>query len=119
MPIFYRDISNEAKGFKDNEDSVQQGLINLMSTLKGERVNKPWFGCDLDDSLFELVDLETAAIIQQRLWECLVQETRINILNIQVTPDEEHGLYNVSLGYTIKGSEDKKFEIQGQLKKSR
>ena len=117
MITFYRDVSNSGTGFVNNLDSVQQGLVNLLSTRIGERVNRPWLGCDIDDGLFELIDEEVAAILQQRIYECLVQEQRINVHSVVVDPDIENEGYSIHIVYSVVGLGDKKFELAGTLRK--
>jgi phage baseplate assembly protein W len=77
------------------EDHVQQSILLIMRTAKGERVMRPDFGADLDKLAFEPLSPATIARVQHQVREALVRfEPRIDVLHVTATvhPTEKAGL---------------------------
>lgn len=66
-----------------DSDSVRQSILMLLSTLPGERIGRPSYGCDLKRLVFEPNDEATAGMAIHyvgsaiRRWEPRVDITRL------------------------------------------
>lgn len=70
------------------EQSVHQSIWTILGTAKGERVMRPDFGCGIYEMVFELNTPTTAGKIARSVREALLQfEPRIDVLDVQVTPE--------------------------------
>jgi phage baseplate assembly protein W len=68
---------------------IEQSLEILLSTLPGERIMQPRYGCDLTPMLFEPLTTSLITDISDRIRTAILYfEPRILAENIRVTPDE-------------------------------
>lgn len=71
------------------EMAVQQSIWTILGTAKGERMMRPDFGCGIHDFVFSANSASTIAQIVSEVRQSLIEwEPRIDILDIDVTPDE-------------------------------
>ena len=71
------------------EMAVQQSIWTILGTAKGERMMRPDFGCGIHDFVFSANSASTIAQIVSEVRQSLIEwEPRIDILEINVTPDE-------------------------------
>jgi phage baseplate assembly protein W len=87
-----------------DDADVQQALWNLFSTVPGERIMLPEYGCAIWQLVFRPVTTafktEAAAAIRQAV---LNWEPRIDVDAVTVTPDPAVvGLVVVTLSYTLR-----------------
>jgi uncharacterized protein len=72
-------------------DSVHQALLLLISTVPGERVMRPGYGCHLHRLLFAPNDDSTAGLAIHYVRRAVEQwEPRIEILHLDAYRDEAH-----------------------------
>ncbi len=70
------------------EASIKQSIRLIIGTAKGDRIMHPAFGCGMHDLVFSPLDTTTAALVSYEVREALIEwEPRIQLLDIQVTPD--------------------------------
>jgi phage baseplate assembly protein W len=84
-------------------NQIQSNLINLLLTNKGERVFNPDFGSDLKKALFEVEVDDTYSYIQDLITtniEYFVPE--VQIVEIQVLPNEDNNSISVTIKYKLK-----------------
>jgi phage baseplate assembly protein W len=83
--------------FASTSDALQNEkskFINLMLTMKGERVGNPEFGCDLPRLLFEQKTADTQELAQQYVldavnrWMPYLRLTQVEILNLDTFTDD-------------------------------
>lgn len=85
-----------------DEDAVVNSLVNIFSTIPGERFLVPKFGCNLRRYLFQPVsksvgsDIGNEILIAVEAWEPRVTVDRIDVL----ARPEQHE-YNISIQLTI------------------
>lgn len=73
-----------------DEDDVRQSMEILLSTLLGERLYHPDFGCDLKRFIFEEVNNALVTEIQEMIATAVyTYEPRVEIQEITVTEAEE------------------------------
>lgn len=101
FPVTFTEDSFTVELVEDETDIAQSIQIILNTTL-GERVMQPDFGANLEDLLFEKIDITTLTIITNRLKRAfLYHESRIKINDIDLTPDIANGILQVIVDYTV------------------
>ena len=85
-------------------NAVKQSIRNLLLTKPYERPFHPELGSRLYATLFEQMrpglEQTLARMVEQQI---LNFEPRVDILNIQVTPDYDNNSYDVSIRFLVKG----------------
>lgn len=122
--IVYADLSPDETQIilTVNADAILISLHNLFSTEKGERLNLPEYGLDLDDQLFELMDEATRdQILTEVYTEVIAWEPRVEMIysmcRIEEDPDDHW--YKVTLVFRLAGLENTLLKYRGILVKSR
>ena len=93
---FPLDETNMFKGTETLQDQAKANLINLLLTVRGERINLPDFGVGLKNLLFEQnIDTETLTEIIQDQAARFVPNVAIDNVNINLQQD------NTVLGISI------------------
>ncbi len=88
----------------EEEASVRQAILLLLSTRPGERVMRPSYGCDLSRLVFEVNDDVTAALaahyVRKSLeaWEPRVELVAVDAVRGQENPEE----LDISLEYRVR-----------------
>lgn len=101
FPVTFVDSSFTVELVEDEQDIAESIQIILNTTL-GERVMHPDFGANLEDLLFEKIDITTLTMITNRLKRAfLYHESRIKVDDIDITPDIENGIIQVTVNYTV------------------
>lgn len=87
------------------EGSVRQSIWLILGTAKGERVMRPDFGCGIYDLVFELNDAATAGKVAQSVREALLAfEPRLDVVDVQVRPDEAGEVMLISIDYQVRAT---------------
>jgi phage baseplate assembly protein W len=89
--------------WSDGELNVRENLCTILRTLRGERLERPDFGCRLDELLFEPNSVATLRLIQEEVSRAVAQwEPRVVLDEVVATvdPDDPRAV-DVSLGYTL------------------
>ena len=85
-----------------HEEDIKESLIILLSTIRGERVMRPDYGSNVNDLLFEPLDLGVSTFIAEEIRRTiLVHEPRVFVDNIEVNQDTLQGFLEISIDYTI------------------
>ena len=93
---FPLDETNMFKGTETLQDQAKTNLINLLLTVRGERINLPDYGVGLKNLLFEQnIDTETLTEIIQDQAARFVPNVAIDNVNINLQQD------NTVLGISI------------------
>lgn len=89
----------------DNKD-IQESLSVILSTRLGERIMLPIFGCNLDDLLFNSLDLTTKSLAIERINDAILYyEPRINVLSITIDESQElEGVLLINIEYQIRAT---------------
>jgi phage baseplate assembly protein W len=87
------------------EESVRQSVWIILGTAKGERVMRPDFGCGIYDLVFENVTASTTGRIVRAVREALLMfETRIDVLDVQVRPENDGEVLMISVDYEVRAT---------------
>lgn len=101
FPVTFVDNSFTVELVEDELD-IAESIQIILNTSLGERVMHPDFGANLEDLLFEKIDVTTLTMITNRLKRAfLYHESRVKIDDIDLTPDIENGIIQVTVSYTI------------------
>ncbi len=72
------------------EDLVRDSIIVILGTAPGERVMRPYFGCEIHDLLFAPNDANTAGLTAHYCVKALQKwEPRINEIEAQAQPSRD------------------------------
>jgi phage baseplate assembly protein W len=82
---------------------VRQAILLLLSTRPGERVMRPDYGCALHHLAFASNDETTAALAIHYVRRALDRwEPRVDVLELDATPDPDQGLLTIRLVYQVR-----------------
>lgn len=83
-------------------DLIRQGIIQVVMTNLGERVQEKYFGTDLNVLVFEPSSEVSAAVIRQAIVQSLSTfEPRITLKSVDVTPLNEEAKLQVDISYIV------------------
>ena len=95
------DFTNNDLSVIVNVNAVQQSMINIITTRKGERAFEPTYGCEIDSTLFELMNNTSALVIERSISEAINKhEPRVDISEVKVTPIYDANAFIVSIFYS-------------------
>lgn len=101
-PDFKRDNTNNDVSVVINTNAVQNSLVGIISTRKGERPFEPDFGSDIHSSLFENMSDFSAYAVEKAIQEAITNyEPRVILKRVQVTPEYDTNTYTVEIHYHI------------------
>jgi uncharacterized protein len=84
------------------EEDVRSSIHIILSTITGERVMLPTFGANLQPYVFDTMNIQNITLIEKIVKEALIfHEPRIIVEDITTTPDQENGILQITIGYTI------------------
>ena len=89
--------------WSEYEESIRESILIILRTGRGERVMRPDFGCGLKELVFSANDSSTSSLVIYYVEEALKKwEPRIELLNVDASPDKEEGnRLNISIEYKI------------------
>jgi phage baseplate assembly protein W len=85
---------------------IQQSLEIILSTRPGERVLELDFGCNLDQMLFEPLNLTLVSYMREVIKTALLlHEPRIDVKDVRIETDNElEGRVLISVDYTVRST---------------
>ncbi len=89
-----------------DDAAIRQAIVLLLTTLPGERVMRPDYGCPLHRLMFSPNDATTAGLAIHYVRQSLLRyEPRIEIVSLDARADDSDGArLVVSLQYRVKSS---------------
>ncbi len=92
------------------ERDIEEAIIMILLTPKGQRVMRPEFGCQIHELIFAPNDLTTAGLAAYYVQEALAMwEPRIEVENVDVNADEQNtDRLLIMIDYSIKATHDKR-----------
>jgi hypothetical protein len=95
--------SNDIK--VDNDAAaIKNSLYNIFTTIPGQKILNPSFGCNLNQFVFEEVSEIKGKIIGDTILNAInVYEPRVQVLNIQVYPLPDQLMYYIIMSYQMVG----------------
>jgi phage baseplate assembly protein W len=88
----------------DDEEDIHQSLMILLSTIPGERVHRPKFGCGIHKMVYEKINSSTVTLFKHTIEKSIILfETRIQVNNIEIDFSKEaEGTLYINIDYTIR-----------------
>jgi phage baseplate assembly protein W len=84
------------------EEDIRSSMQIILSTMTGERVMLPQFGCNLQQHVFDVMNVPNVAMIEKIVRDALVyHEPRITVEEISSTVNQEEGRLDININYTI------------------
>ncbi|WP_020587969.1 GPW/gp25 family protein [Desulfobacter curvatus] len=95
----------------DESNSIRQSILMILSTIPGERIMRPDYGCELYKLTFSPNDETTAGIAIHYIKKAITKwEQRIQIIDIDAVPNAVYGeILDITMSYTIKKNLNKDF----------
>ena len=86
----------------DGIDDIEQSIRIILSTIPGERVMYPAFGCGIDRFIFESRDATHLTMLKDTIYDALLyDEPRIKVEHINIMEDKEiDGLLRIHISFT-------------------
>ena len=96
-------VTNDIISLK-NEDAIKRSIQNIVLTMVGEKAFVPYFGTNVNDSLFNLNTSVEAVGLKEQITTAINNfEPRVNNLNITVTVDADSNDMSATIEYDIIG----------------
>ncbi len=87
-----------------NETAIARSIRNLVFTYPGEKFFNENIGSKISQSLFENIDEISSSVIKDKIENTIRNyEPRVNLVEVNVTPNYDNGEFNVTILYRIVG----------------
>ncbi len=88
----------------EGEADIVSSLQLLLSTAQGERVMLPQYGCNLDELLFESLDMRMKTLMADKVESAILyHEPRIELENVELDESGElEGVVLINIVYRVK-----------------
>jgi phage baseplate assembly protein W len=92
--------------YSSEEKKIQESIMIILGTAKGERVMRPDFGSRLHELVFAPIDTSTKSLLAHYATEALVNwAPRIDVLRVDVSDQEAmHGKLLVNIEYKVRAT---------------
>jgi len=93
-------------GYAADEDKIQQAVLVILGTARGERVMRPDFGSRLREQVFAPITSTTKALVARAVTEALVRwEPRVDVLGVQVDGQPgDPGTLTLNVEYRVRAT---------------
>lgn len=100
------DLASASVRMLEREDDVASSLEILLSTMRGERLMLPQYGCNLDELLFENLDTRMKTLMADTIESAILyHEPRIMLEKINLNDSQElEGVVLIEIVYRIKST---------------
>ena len=96
-----------------DDSAIINSLINISSTMQGDRRMLPKFAMNSYNMLFEPMDDQNASLLAEYIWDGIeMWENRVTIKEINVHKDYEENKYIVTLVYITKQRPENELTIE-------
>lgn len=107
-PRFNKQLKNVEVVSREND--IEESLQIILSTRVGERIMLPEFGCNLDELLFESINLHLTTRIKDLIETAILYyESRIDVEQIEINTESEiEGVVLIELDYKIRATNSRR-----------
>lgn len=94
----------------EDEADIESSLEILLATRLGERVMLPEYGCNLEDLLFNPLNLTSKTVVIDLIKTAILyHEPRIDVKKIAIDPaDELNGVLLINIDYIVRTTNSRK-----------
>lgn len=98
------DKASKGVGMLEEEKDIESSLDILLSTRLGERIMQPNYGCNLDEMVFEAMNLTLLTYLKDLVENAILYfEPRINLEGVEIdTSRELEGVLLIKIDYTVR-----------------
>ena len=98
------DKASKSVGMLEEEADIESSLEILLSTRLGERIMQPNYGCNLDDMVFEAMNLTMLTYLKDLVENAILYyEPRIDLEGIEIdTSQELEGVLLIIIDFTVR-----------------
>jgi len=98
------DKASKSVGMLEHEKDIESSLDILLSTRLGERIMQPNYGCNLDEMVFEAMNLTMLTYLKDLVENAILYfEPRIDLEGVEIdTSQELEGLLLIKITYTVR-----------------
>jgi len=102
FPPRFNRITNKIEMVAGDKD-IEESIAIILSTIPGERLMHPHFGCSLHRLVFEKTDIMFVNEMNRMIYQALLNyEPRIKDVNAEIVNRKElDGIVHVEVSYTI------------------
>jgi len=92
--------------YTSEEARVQDSVLVILGTARGERVMRPTFGSRLHELVFAPVNSHTRSLLSRYVIDALVAwEPRVEVIRVEVSDEEAvHGKLLVNIEYRVRAT---------------
>jgi phage baseplate assembly protein W len=92
--------------YVSDEKKIQQSILIILGTARGERLMRPDFGSRLHELVFAPIDASTKSLIVHYATKALIQwEPRIDVISVNISDEKaDHGKLLVNIEYKIRAT---------------
>lgn len=103
FPPHFEKASKSVAMLEDERD-IESSLEILFTTRLGERIMQPTYGCDLQNMVFEAMNLTMKTYMKDLIETAILyHEPRIRLDQIDIDSSNEHeGILHIRLTYTVR-----------------
>lgn len=84
---------------------INQSLEILFGTAVGERVMQADYGCNINDMIFEPINVTLVTRITERIRRAIIYyEPRIKLERLDVVKNDEYGIINMVVEYIVRST---------------
>lgn len=92
--------------YEKEEAKIEQSILIILGTARGERVMRPDFGSRLRELVFAPLNSSTRALASRYVIDALTQwESRIDVLSVRAEPRGAlDGILDISIDYRVRAT---------------
>jgi phage baseplate assembly protein W len=93
-------------GYAEDEEKIQQAVLVVLGTTRGERVMRPEFGSRLRELVFAPITSTTKALVASAVTDALVKwEPRVDVIGVHVEEQAgDPGTLTVNVEYRVRAT---------------
>ena len=97
--------STQGIRMSSDEEDIAESIYILLTTIPGERIMMPEYGCDLHSQVFKNIDPNTLTTMEDLIATAILYfEPRVRLESIDFdTSEQMEGKLSISITYEIKG----------------
>jgi uncharacterized protein len=88
-------------------EELDAAIRMILSTVPGERVMRPEFGCSMWEQIFAPLTDATLGMIEQSVREALARwEPRADVESVEAVAEQDTGTVHITISYRVRATND-------------